>query len=127
MERRFYWGVVLLAVLLSLGIGSWLGMKAIHEPSEKELLQAAQLGLSGNLEQAIPLAERSYQRWQRYRCVTASVADHAPMDDTENLFAEVRVYAAAGEEEHFAACCQQLSNMTKAMYDAHCFTLWNLL
>ena len=127
MEKRFYLGLGVLLLLLAVSVAAWLGMQAIHQPEEQFLARASDLALAGDMEQAVPLAEAARSRWERYRCVTASVADHSPMDDTENLFAEMAVYAAAGEDAHFAACCLQLSNMAKAMYDAHSFTLWNLL
>lgn len=127
MEKRFYLGIGLLALLLVISVLACFGMKAIHQPAEQALAQAAELALAGDMEQAVKLAQQSRSRWEHYRSCTASVADHSPMDDTENLFAEMEVYAAAGESAHFAACCLQLSNMAKAMYDAHSFTLWNLL
>lgn len=127
MQRRFYLGIGLLLMILILGIAICIAMKAIHEPSQQLLQQAAQASLSGDMEQAVPMALEAYGRWKKYRWFTASVADHSPMDDTENLFAEMLVFADAGETAHFSSCCLQLSNMTKAMYDAHSLTGWNLL
>ncbi len=102
-------------------------MKAIHEPGEIALEQAAELAMEGNMEQAIPLAQKAYARWQKYRNVTAAFADHNPMDDTERLFREMLIYAEAGETPHFAACCAQLSTMLKATYETHGFSLKNVL
>lgn len=127
MERRFILGISILIVVLALTIGTAIGMKAIHAPGEAALTEAARLALAGDLEQAIPLAQGAYQRWQTYRGITAAFADHNPMDDTERLFREMQVYAVAGEEPHFAACCTQLSAMLKAMYETHNFSLKNIL
>jgi hypothetical protein len=49
------------------------------------------------------------------------------MDDTERLFREMLVYAQAGEATHFAACCEQLSAMLRAIYETHAFSLKNIL
>lgn len=127
MERRFILGLSILLLVLAFAIGTAIGMKAIHAPGEAELTQAAQLALAGDMEKAIPLAHTAYSRWQKYRGVTSAFADHSPMDDTERLFREMLVYAEAGEEPHFAACCEQLSAMLRAMYETHAFSLKNIL
>ena len=127
MERRFLLGLVILAVVLSFAIGAAIGMKAIHAPGEAALSQAAQYALSGKMEQAVPLAQDAYRRWQKYKSITAAFADHNPMDDTERLFREMMVYAEAEEVPHFAACCTQLSAMLKATYETHGFSLKNIL
>ena len=127
MERRFILGLSILLLVLAFAIGTEIGMKAIHAPGEAELTQAAQLALAGDREKAIPLAQTAYSRWQKYRGVTSAFADHNPMDDTERLFREMLVYAEAGEEPHFAACCEQLSAMLRAMYETHAFSLKNIL
>ena len=127
MERRFILGLVLLILVLVFAVGTSLGMKAIHAPGETALTRAAQLALEGDMEQALPLAQKAYDRWQTYRGITAAFADHNPMDDTERLFREMLVYAASREEPHFAACCTQLSAMLKAIYETHSFSLKNIL
>lgn len=126
MERRFLLGLAILILVLGFAIGTGIGMKAIHAPSEVTLTQAAQLALADDMEQAIPLARDAYDRWQKYRGITAAFADHSPMDDTERLFREMLVYAEAGEAPHFAACCTQLSAMLRATYETHGFSLKNI-
>ena len=127
MERRFLLGLVILILVLVFSIGTAIGMKAIHAPGETALAQAAQLALEGDWEQAASLAQGAYDRWQKYRNITAAFADHTPMDDTERLFREMLVYVEAEEMPHFAACCQQLSAMLKATYETHGFSLKNIL
>ena len=127
MERRFILGITILVLVLALTIGTAFGMKAIHAPGEAILTEAAKLTLAGEFRQAVPLAEQAYQRWQKYRSITAAFADHNPMDDTERLFREMLVYAETGEAPHFAACCTQLSAMLRAMYETHGFSLKNIL
>ena len=127
MERRFMLGLVILILVLGFAIATSAGMKAIHKPSETALNRAAELALNDDMEQAIPLAREAYDRWQKYRGITAAFADHNPMDDTERLFREMLVYAQTDEVPHFAACCTQLSAMLKAMYETHSFSLKNIL
>lgn len=127
MERRLLLGIVLLAVVLAFAIGAGAGMRAIHQPGEIALTEAARLAMDGKLEDALPLARSTYDRWQKYRGITAAFADHNPMDDTERLFRQMLVYAEVGEAPHFSACCTELSAMLRAMYETHSFSLKNIL
>ena len=127
MERRFILGIVLLVLALALCVSTTLGMKAIHAPAETALTEAARLALDGQMDAAVSLSTKAYNRWQKYRNLTAAFADHNPMDDTERLFREMLVYAETEEIPHFAACCSELSAMLKAMYEAHEFSLKNIL
>lgn len=127
MEKRFYLGLGILLLLLILGLSVSFFMQAVHQPVEANLAEAARFALAGDMEKALPLAQKAYDRWQRYHSLTASFADHSPMDDTDTLFQEMLVYAQAGEVPHFAACCRELVVLTQAMYDAHAFSLKNLL
>ena len=127
MEKRFYLGLAILVVLLGLGIGTAAGMKVIHQPLENLLNQAADLAMDKNFEEALPLAREAYRRWQENHSITASLADHTPMDDTNTLFQEMLVYGQMGDIPHFAACCRELTVMMEAIYDAHAFSLKNLL
>ena len=127
MEKHFYLGLAILLLLLALGIGTAMGMKTVHQPMETILLEAADLAMAGNLEQALPIAQKAYNRWEKFHAFTASFADHSPMDDTDTLFQEMLVYGSMEEVPHFAACCRELAIMTQAMYDAHALSLKNLL
>ena len=127
MEKHFHIGLTILILLLALGIGTSTVMQAIHKPVEATLTEAANLAMDGRLDQALPLAEKAYAQWQKYHSITASFADHSPMDDTDTLFQEMLVYGQMEEIPHFIACCRQLVIMTQAMYDAHAFSLKNLL
>ena len=127
MEKRFYLGVVILALLLTICIGAAIVMTLIHQSIANDLEDAAQLALENDLDGALPIAQRAYDRWETFHSVTASFADHSPMDDTDTLFQEMLVYGQTGELPHFTACCRELTVMTEAMYDAHVFSLKNLL
>lgn len=119
MERRFYLGVGILAVFLVLGIIVSFGFAKIHDPIATQLDNAASAATAGDLEEGIRLAMQAKDRWQQYWNCTASVADHTPMDEIDNLFAEMEVFAKTKDPEHFAACCAQLAQQVQSVYDAH--------
>ncbi len=125
--KRLWLGIALLLILLLLGIFLQLGMNAIYEPVSTALEQASQAALAENWQEALPLAQSAFRQWSRYQKLTASAADHTPMDEVEMLFAELRTYAKAREGAHFAACCAQLAQMAQSISQAHYFSWWNLL
>ena len=127
MQKRFYQGIGLLAILLALSVFVTWGMNRLHTPAEQQLQEASRLALQGDTQQALSLARQAHAHWEDTRTLTAAVADHSPMDDVDVLFSEMEVYAAAEEIPHFAACCLQLSDLLRSMYEAHSFTWWNVL
>lgn len=124
---RGWFGAGILVVFLVLGVVTGIVMNDAHAPTEKLLEQAAEKTLSGDFENAVPLAMAAKSRWERQRNGTAAVADHSPMEDVDTLFAEMEVYARTEEKPHFAACCSELARRVQAMADAHAFSWWNVL
>lgn len=124
---RGWLGVGLLALFLALGIVTMGLMDNAHLPTGDLLEQAAELALRGDMEQGVALGQEAKNRWERQWQATAVVADHSPMDDVDALFAEMEIYAKAGEAPHFAACCKELVKRVQAVAEAHRFSWWNIL
>ena len=127
MGRRFWFGIFLLLILVALGIFSVIAVDTICSPLEKTLMQAQSLALDGDLERAIPLGLQAKSDWESKRNFLAVLADHSPMDDIEQLFAELEVYGKFQDKTHFAACCSSLAVLCHAMVDAHAPAWPNLL
>lgn len=125
--KRGWFGAGLLVVFLVLGlVVSSLACKA-HLPTGRLLEQAAEKTLAGDFETGVSLGMQARKRWQEQWNGTASIADHSPMDEVDALFAEMEIYARAGEQPHFAACCKELAQRLEAIADAHRFSWWNVL
>lgn len=124
---RGWLGVGILVVFFALGLVTMAVMDNEHLPTGALLEQAAEKTLAGSFEEAVSLGMEAKARWERSWNGTATVADHSPMDDVDALFGEMEIYARAGEEPHFAACCQELSQRIQAMAGAHRFSWWNIL
>ncbi|MBO5953893.1 MAG: DUF4363 family protein [Oscillospiraceae bacterium] len=125
--RRLWLGVGLLLALLVLGVYTASGMQQIHSPVSKDLHRAAQAALDENWQEAEEFSKQAQSAWSRYWRITAAVADHEPMEEIDSLFAELKIYVREQEAEHFAACCANLSTLTRAMGEAHTINWWNLL
>lgn len=124
---RFWIGVGLLVGFLGLGLWVSKAMDEVHVPVMELLEQAADATLEGDMESGKELADRAYAVWERYWRGTAAVADHAPMDEIDGLFALVQGYARAGSAADFAAGCGRLSKLVEAIGEAHSPKWWNLL
>lgn len=127
MEKRFWIGIALLVFLLAIGFLTAWGMERLHTSGETMLEQAQALALEGDMAQAVQLSRQAEKVWQDSWHITASTADHEPMDDVDRLFSELQVYAHEEDVTHFAATCAQLSVLVRAMYSAHSLTIWNLM
>lgn len=125
--RRFWIGVAALAVLLFVSLWVTDTMEDIHAPIASALEEAGDAAMDGDWPRAEELATDARSRWFRHWRFTAAVADHAPMDEVDGLFAQLPVFAKEEEAVHFAATCAQLAKLVGAMEEAHGTGWWNLL
>ncbi len=125
--RSVCFGAALLVVLLGLGIFVSGKMDAMQLPLSNTLEQAAEEALGGSFSQAVALGEEAKTKWEQQWNITASLADHVPMDEIDGLFSQLEAYAKEEEKTHYAACCWELSSLIRAVAEAHQLSWWNLL
>lgn len=125
--KRFLLGIAILAVFLGLGLWTWQVMDHLHMDISQTLEQAAAQVLAGQTEQGISLALQAHERWQKNWHLTAFLADHAPMDEIDALFAQALCYADTGNTADFVSHCAQLAMLVEAVGEAHALSWWNLL
>ena len=124
---RGWLGAGLLAVFFVLGLCLSTAADKTCLPTEDLLEQAAEKTLSGDFAGGITLGMEARTRWQKKWRAIAAIADHEPMDEVDALFAEMEIYARAGEQPHFAACCKELARRIHSFADVHRFSWWNVL
>ena len=124
---RFWLGIVLIAVLFAAGIGVGSFMNATGSTICDTLDSAAETALSGDLQAATGLAKDAQNKWDSAWHRIAAMADHAPMDEIDGLFAQLNIYAETGAAGDFAAYCSRISQLIFAVGEAHSFNWWNLL
>ena len=124
---RFWLGVGLLVLFLVLGL--WIGaaMDRVHLSIADTLETAAEQALSGELPAGLETAQKAKASWEKHWHGSATVADHAPMDEIDGLLAQLECYSRADQPGDFAACCTRISLLVRAMSEAHRLTWWNLL
>jgi hypothetical protein len=124
---RFWLGIGILVIFLVLGLWVTYAMDQVHGEIAQTLDEAAAQTLEGDLVEGIALVNQAKGKWQSHWRGTASVADHAPMDEIDGLFAQLEAYGQAEQAVDFATYCARLSNLVAAMGEAHSLTWWNLL
>ncbi len=125
--RRVILGAALLVALLVLGIFVAWTMNRMQLPLAQTLENAADAALYGEFSQAVALGNQAKKAWKDRWGVTASLADHVPMDEIDGLFAQLEAYAQEEEKTHYAACCWELASLIQAVAEAHSASWWNLL
>lgn len=124
---RFWISLLILALLLGGGFLIHHAIRFIHEPIAQDLEQAAHAAMQEDWSSALHLARRASARWHQFHHLTAAFADHTPMDELDQLFAQLPVFAHERENPHFSVTCQELSSLARAMAESHRFSWWNLL
>jgi hypothetical protein len=112
-----------------LALGFWISsaMDDIHLEIADTLDAAAEQALSGDLQAGMASARKAKADWQAHWHNSATVADHAPMDEIDGLLAQLECYSRANMPGDFAACCTRIALLVRAMREAHSLTWWNLL
>lgn len=125
--KRFWIGLVILAVLLAGSCLIHTALVRIHDPIADDLKLSAAAALTEDWDTALDLAHHAAVRWEQYHRFTAAFADHTPMDELDSLFAELKIYARQRENPHFSATCTHLSYMASSIAESHRLSWWNLL
>lgn len=124
--KRLWIGIGLLAVMLLGGFLVPEYLEFCHEPIIEDLDRAAELAMAEEWDRAEYLMDRAEEQWQKKRPVTASFADHEPMDEIDGMFAQMEMYAQARDAVSFSGTCVYLSSQLDALSDYHDLNLWNL-
>ena len=124
--KRFWIGAAILLILLGIGLLSYYGASQMYPPITDLLNDAADNALRDDLPLGVSQALEAKQLWDAAINLTATIADHTPMEEIDHMFRELLVYAQAEEAPHFAACCAQIASKVQDMGQAHQLNLWNL-
>ena len=125
--KRSIFGFGLLLALLVLGLFTSGRMEKRHAPIQAALDAAADSVAEENWRGAGILLQEAKTRWERGWRADAALADHAPMEEIDGLFARLLEYCREEDTGEFSAGCRELSRLVKAMTDAHKPNWWNLL
>lgn len=125
--KRLWIGIIILVILLGLGIGTTIFALRTNNSISEKLEQASEAALKGKWTEAKQLSLEAKDKWESCRKGTASIADHEPMEEIDDLFSQMEVYSKTRQQIPFSACCASLSVLIKAVGEAHAINWWSLL
>ena len=125
--KRLWLGITLLALFFGLSLFVGGAMDAAHLEIAEILENAADLVLEENYALGQKQAQKAKEKWEENWRWTAAVADHAPMDEIDGLFAQLKAFEKPEDAAHYASTCLQLVKLVEAMAEAHRLSLENLL
>ena len=125
--KRLWLGISLLVLFFILSLFVGVTMDNTHLEIAEKLQNAADLVLEENYSLGQTQAESAKRQWESCWGPTAAVADHAPMDEIDGLFAQLEAFEKPEDAAHYAATCLQLAKLVKAMAEAHRLLPENLL
>ena len=125
--KRFQIGIGLLVFFLLAGAYLTWGFGRIHGPLADDMEAASALARENRWQEACAMAEQAAQKWDRWRNLTAAVADHAPLEEMDALFYQLACYKELGWEGAFSCACMELAQMARAMQESQQLTWWTLL
>ena len=117
MKRSIFGGLLLLVLLLG-SLGAAALMENLHSPISELLEQAADLAAE-DFPGAVALVRQAKAAWEEAEPLSACFADHNPMEEMNQEFAQLEVFAREEEPLAFAAACGSLAEKMQAMGDAH--------
>ena len=118
------------ALLVALGLGClWTGtaLSRFIRPLCNQLALAREEALAQSWDDAADHALAAQRDWQGSWHALAAAADHTPLEDIDDLFAQLGIYGRLRQEDTFAALCAQLERRLEAVENAHSLRWWNFL
>ena len=125
--KRLWLGVAILLVLLGTGIGTTCFALHTQNGISQTLEHASEAALRGKWQEASNYSLKAKADWESCRRITASISDHEPMEEIDDLFAQMEIYLLTRQQIPFAACCASLAVLTDAIGEAHAVNWWSLL
>lgn len=125
--KRLWLGLGLLLLLFGVGVAADQLSAHLLEPVCGELLAASDAALAENWTQAEQLAAQARQQWRSWGTVIGAVADHEPLEQINQLYAQLEVYTKSRDPLGFAACCRRLRKMIEAVAKTHEISWENFL
>lgn len=125
--KRLWIGLALLTAVVAGGFWVAQVMENALVPGAALLEDAANLAQEGQWEQAEKQAQKAYRLWQEKRPMTTAFAEHEPIEQIDEEYLRLEVYARMGDQVQFVTTCRTLAEKMERMGQYHNFSLTELL
>ena len=122
---RWRFGAVLLVAVGLACLWAGAALNRFTEPVCRNLERAQEAALAEDWEQAAAHALAAETAWAGKWHGLASAADHTPLEDIDDLFAQLSLCRRMEKKEDFVILCAQLRRRLQAVSSAHTLTWWN--
>ena len=116
---------LVILLLTGLLVSRYIGQQ--QERIAKTLEDRAWMALSDQWSDARQAAAEARQQWEESWSLRAAFGDHTPMEEIDELFAQLNISASAGERTGFAQDCVVLASWIRAVGNAHRLSWQNVL
>lgn len=125
--KHFYLGLGILMIILALGIIA-LGLIDRDLGKTADALERAfEASCQGDYDAAQTWAKSARQDWERGYGLTASLVDHAPLDEVNRIFFQMEASCAFGKWDEFARACRELMSLIGGIADREKPLYYNIL
>lgn len=125
--NRLWIGIVILFLLLGLGVGLVWGSGAFFGSLAREMEACGAAALAENWVLASEKATQCRNKWETYAHFWASFTDHAPIEQVQLLFSQLKLYENQRLPVEFAVCCRSLAREAEAIEESHSLAWWSIL
>ena len=123
--KRIWFGAGLLLALLFLGMLSAFLLERSQSNGAQMLNQASSFAATGDWAGAKSALKEAKQLWDEKRPLICALCDHEPIEQAEELYAKLEVFAEERSITSFRSACAELSKQLEALGSSHSFTLGN--
>ena len=123
--KRCIFGAVLLAIVGLACLWAGAALNRFTEPVCRNLERAQEAALAADWDKAAAHALAAETAWEGKWHGLASAADHTPLEDIDDLFAQLSLCRRMEKEEDFPVLCAQLRRRLQAVSSAHTLNWWN--
>ena len=125
--KRLWIGVVILALILSAGIGMLLFSADFYRAFSSTLEAAKAFALADNWSAAVEKADEADALWQRHHRFLSAFTDHEPVEEIDLLLSHLEIYENHRMSADFADICESLSHLCEAISESHNLKWWSIL
>ena len=125
--KRAWFGGGLMVALLVLAVALYLLPGRVNGEIAQQMRSAAEYAEKEDWENARAVSGGCEERFFRLRKFSAAFADHAPLEQMEALFLQLRIYEKQKNAVSYAAAAVELSVLAEEVAESFSLHWWTFL
>jgi thioredoxin-like negative regulator of GroEL len=125
--KPFFISIVILLSLFAAGLMNAHAVANWSDEIAAQVEQSAAAAAEGDWVEVGRALAQAEEEWQAHEAYLHVMIDHSAIDDTEDLFAEVRSYEAQEDAEKYCTGAQKLSTQLSHLKETQQLSFKNIL